>query len=445
MRSSIRRPGRTRTTSAAALYLGSSAEAGCRLRRHPRAAYRRPLRPCNDDPERPGGGGRRVPVDRFRGPLGRALSMRSSMGRRAEPEVAVDRADRVVGGAGATRSYAVPTGGVLGTGRPTSSAPRSERGSIGLVALLRNPPLTVLALAVLFALPRGRAMTRNEMAARPRRCASRRRRSWGQILAAAGRMYVNRPRLFLGIGLSADPARLRRSRSSRHSSSAASACLAVETTGRESAGALVLLVVTVGNDSGAPRAPRSSRRRPRALSSRSTKGRHIGPVRAYRLALAERSVRWSAASRSRSLRRSALTATAFLIPVAIWLVSPLGAARPGGRARGTWAAWAACVAAPSSSAATGSRVGLARRCRRRTRARRRPADRRSADPPDGRASSACSTSCWRRLRPRDAVRRARRRRTSTSTRGCASSSRASRCQRYSLRKSSSRPERRFKF
>ena len=50
------------------------------------------------------------------------------------------------------RSYAIPTGGVLGTGATDFFCTAVETGSKGLVALLRNPTLTLLALAGLLAL-----------------------------------------------------------------------------------------------------------------------------------------------------------------------------------------------------------------------------------------------------------------------------------------------------
>ena len=75
-----------------ALYLGSSGR-GRRLRRHARADVRRPAGRA-DDPERSGRGRTRVSLDRVRGPMGRAPAGVLQRPDRAEPEDAVDRADR---------------------------------------------------------------------------------------------------------------------------------------------------------------------------------------------------------------------------------------------------------------------------------------------------------------------------------------------------------------
>ena len=70
---------------------------GRRLRQHDRSS-RRPSPGGRDDPERPGSGSRRVPVDRLPGPLGRAPARVLQRPDRPEPEDAVDAADHVVGG-----------------------------------------------------------------------------------------------------------------------------------------------------------------------------------------------------------------------------------------------------------------------------------------------------------------------------------------------------------
>ena len=95
------------------------------------------------------------------------------------------------------RSYAVPTGGVLGTGATDFFCAAVATGSKGLIRLLNNPVPMVLLLGALSGcrLLR-RAATWRPFA--PLRLARRRR--WGQILTA-GRMYLERARLFLGIGV----------------------------------------------------------------------------------------------------------------------------------------------------------------------------------------------------------------------------------------------------
>jgi hypothetical protein len=101
------------------------------------------------------------------------------------------------------RSYAVPAGGLLGTEATDFFCGAVEAGSNLLLRLLRTPGpffavLAALAALVLFLLTRT-----SWSPALPLRVA--RRRSWGQTLVSAWRMYEARPRLFLGIGLLAVP------------------------------------------------------------------------------------------------------------------------------------------------------------------------------------------------------------------------------------------------
>ena len=97
IRSCTRRPARTRTSSTKALFLGSSAEqgVGCDNTTGPHDDLRPDGR---HDPERPGPGSRRVPLDRLPGPLGRAAAGVLQRPDGPEPEDAVDAADPVVGG-----------------------------------------------------------------------------------------------------------------------------------------------------------------------------------------------------------------------------------------------------------------------------------------------------------------------------------------------------------
>jgi len=98
-----------------------------------------------------------------------------------------------------SRSYAAPTAGIFGTSATDFFCTSVATGSRGLVALLRNPGATLLVLAGLFVVL-GWAVTRTRWRpAVPLHLA--RRRTWGQILAAAGRMYVSRARLFIGLGI----------------------------------------------------------------------------------------------------------------------------------------------------------------------------------------------------------------------------------------------------
>ena len=97
------------------------------------------------------------------------------------------------------RAYAVPAGGVFGTGATDFFCDAVAAGSRGLIQLLRNPALVLLCLAALVALLAFGITRTSWQPTAPLHLA--RRRSWGQVFTAAGRMYVERPRLFLGIGL----------------------------------------------------------------------------------------------------------------------------------------------------------------------------------------------------------------------------------------------------
>jgi hypothetical protein len=97
------------------------------------------------------------------------------------------------------RSYAVPTGGLFGTGATDFFCGAVERGSRGLVLLLRNPALVALLLAILVGLITFVVVRPTWTPVAPRRLG--RRRTWGQILSASASMYVRHPLVFLGIGL----------------------------------------------------------------------------------------------------------------------------------------------------------------------------------------------------------------------------------------------------
>jgi hypothetical protein len=97
------------------------------------------------------------------------------------------------------RSYAVPTVGLFGTGTTDFFCAAVARGSEGLIKLLRNPLPTLLVVLGIVALLVFAAVKATWTPVAPLRLA--RRRAWGQIIAASGRMYLRRAPLFLGIGL----------------------------------------------------------------------------------------------------------------------------------------------------------------------------------------------------------------------------------------------------
>ena len=97
------------------------------------------------------------------------------------------------------RGYAVPTAGIFGTGATDLFCTGVAKGSKGLVLLLRNPSLMLLAFGALLALLVFAVVRATWLPVAPLRVA--RRRTWGQILSASATMYVERARLFLGIGV----------------------------------------------------------------------------------------------------------------------------------------------------------------------------------------------------------------------------------------------------
>jgi hypothetical protein len=97
------------------------------------------------------------------------------------------------------RSYAVPTGGLFGTSTTDFFCAAVAQGSRGLIRLLRNPLPTLLFVGGILALVVFAAYRATWTPVAPRRVG--RRRYWGQILSASGTMYVKRPGVFLGLGV----------------------------------------------------------------------------------------------------------------------------------------------------------------------------------------------------------------------------------------------------
>jgi hypothetical protein len=211
------------------------------------------------------------------------------------------------------RSYAVPTGGILGTGATDFFCSAVATGSRGLVSLLRNPGLTLLILAALAVLVIFAATRTTWRPATPLQLA--RRRSWGQILSAAARMYVERPGLFLGIGLLFLPLGVVVSLVQALVLGGLG-LVGVDTTG-ESAGALVLLVVGIGAVLTLLAVAVVQAATACALVDVDV-GRSTSPIRAYRVALAK--IRPLLGGLALAVAAwLVLSATIVLVPVAIWL------------------------------------------------------------------------------------------------------------------------------
>jgi hypothetical protein len=180
----------------AALYLGSSAEAGvgCDDTQGPHRELRPVVLTIPSDPAAAAKAypwitfeGRWGELQRafFNGPTGPNMKTQWT----APIEWAADWRDR---------SYAVPAGGVLGTGATDLFCSGVERGSAALSKLLLNPGATVLVLGLVIALLVFAIVKATWTPVAPLRVG--RRRSWGQILSVSGRMYVKRFRLFVGLG-----------------------------------------------------------------------------------------------------------------------------------------------------------------------------------------------------------------------------------------------------
>ena len=208
--------------------------------------------------------------------------------------------------------YAVPSGGVFGTSATDLFCSGVEKGSKGLVLLLRSPALTLLVIAAIVALIVFTVVRATWIPVAPLRIG--RRRTWGQILAASARMYVHRARLFIAIGALLIPITVGITLLQWL------VFLGVDLIGAvtgQGAGTFALLALVIGTTLtllglGLVQAATAC-----ALVELDA-GRPVGAMQAYRIAF----------RRIRPLLRSvalfviawvALTATAFLIPVAIWL------------------------------------------------------------------------------------------------------------------------------
>ncbi len=209
------------------------------------------------------------------------------------------------------RGYAVPSGGLLGTGATDVFCTGIAKGSRGLILFLRSPLLVLLAIGALLgliALVIGRATWRPSA---PFRLA--RRRSWGQILSAAARVYVSHTRIFLGIGLILIPIAL--------------AITALQWLAREgidlfatltgdAAGAFAVTAVVIGTTFALLGLGLVQAATACALLELDA-GRTIGPVHAYRTAM--RRARPLLAATAIFVAAWVVLSSTLLIPVAIWL------------------------------------------------------------------------------------------------------------------------------
>jgi hypothetical protein len=211
------------------------------------------------------------------------------------------------------RSYAVPAGGVLGTGATDFFCEAIATGSSGLRRLVDDPLPVLALLAALVALVAYGLARATWRPTAPLRVV--RRRAWGQILAAAGRMYVHRWPLFLGIGAVLVPVSMLAALL-QTLVLGASSVLGIDTDGG-SGGALVLAVFAIETVLALVGIALVQAVTTRALLELDA-GRSVGPVEAYRLAIP----RLGTVLGSLALAVVAvtlLTTSIVLIPLAVWL------------------------------------------------------------------------------------------------------------------------------
>jgi len=230
------------------------------------------------------------------------------------------------------RSYTVPGGSAFGTTGTDFFCDSIARGSTALVRLVAAPVafgLVLVGLALLVIILISRATWRP---AAPLRLA--RRRSWGQIVSASARMYVQRIPLFVGIGLVVIPISLLITLLQALVLHATSV-VGVQTGGEDS-GLLALVVLAIGTALTLLGLGLVQAACARALV-RIDEGRPVGPVGAYRLA-ADSAAPLFGALLVASIVVSLLASSIFLIPIAVWLA-------------GRWALIAPAVELESLSAA----------------------------------------------------------------------------------------------
>ena len=203
---------------------------------------------------------------------------------------------------------------MLGTGATDFFCDAVAGGSKALQRLLNEPASVLLVLAAVVALVLLALSRATWRPSAPLRLA--RRKASGQILAAAGRMYVGRIPLFVGIGVLAIPISVLVALL-QALVVGTSSVLGIETDG-DSGGVLVFLVFAIGTTLTLLGLGLVQAATARALVE-IDEGRAINPLRVYRLAL----------DGIRPLLGALLVAvvvvtllasSVFLLPIAVWLI-----------------------------------------------------------------------------------------------------------------------------
>jgi hypothetical protein len=212
------------------------------------------------------------------------------------------------------RSYAVPAGGLLGTGATGLFCDAVAAGSDTLRRLLTEP-VPVLIVLGLFIGTLAYAATRTRWRpTAPLRLAHR--RAWGQVYGAAARMYLTHPALFVGIGLLAIP--VSTVVALLHSGAIlAGAAVGVDASGESGGGFLSLSVLlgTILTFFGVALVHAAATRAVVEIDA----GRKVGIVHAYRLAL-DRPRQLFGAVAVVVVVGSLLSLSFFLLPIAIVVI-----------------------------------------------------------------------------------------------------------------------------
>ena len=211
------------------------------------------------------------------------------------------------------RSYAVPTGGALGTRATDFFCGTIERGSVLLWHLVDDPFPTVAAFLAALAVAAILLSRATWRPVEPLRVA--RRRTWGQVITSAGRMYMSRWRLFLGIGVLFLPISLLIT-VLQAGVLGASSIAGIEDEG-QAAGAFALVIVAIGTALTVLGITLVQAATAHALLE-VDEGREVGPLGAYRRA-AVHTAGLLGAIVIAVVAVTLLTSFILLLPVAIWL------------------------------------------------------------------------------------------------------------------------------
>ena len=212
------------------------------------------------------------------------------------------------------RSYAVPAGGLLGTGATGFFCDAVAAGSDTLRRLLTEPVPVLIVLGLIIGILLYAASRTTWRPTVPLRLAHR--RAWGQVYGAATRMYLTHPALFVGIGLLAIP--VSTVVAGLHSGAIlAGAAVGVDASGESGGGffSLSVLLGTVLKFFGVALVHAAATRAVVEIDA----GREVGIIRSYRLAL-DRPRQLFGAVAVVVVAGSLLSLSFFLLPIAIIII-----------------------------------------------------------------------------------------------------------------------------